>query len=137
MAAFVPKPIEEYHVKRGKEVERLKRLNPEAPVEELEKLINREIDFVASDKWQFHERFDQRQMTEYVIITMLSHALCEALINAILAIGLAENGATDLFSIIEKADFKNKWLVGPKSFYPEYEFPRGGGIHETLVSLVQ
>ena len=137
MASFKPKPIEQYHSARDEEVERLQILNPTASVESLLEHVNRNIEYIASEKWQFHECFDQRLMTEYVTVVMLSHSLCEALINAIIAIGLAEKGATDLFTLIENAEFKRKWLIGPKSFYPEYEFPVGTGIHQTLSLLVK
>jgi hypothetical protein len=66
---------------------------------------------------------------------VISHALCEALINAIMAIGLAKAGAPDLFPLIEKNEFKRKWLHGPKCFRPTYQFPHGTALHETLVNL--
>ena len=137
MASFIPKPAEDYKVRKDKEVGRLKILNPDAPLYELEAIVNGQFDVIASEQWQFHERFDQRHMTEYVIVSMLSQALCEALINAILAIGLSSKGIPDFFSIVEKTEFRKKWLIGPKCFYPGYEFPTGGGMHETLNSLVK
>jgi hypothetical protein len=135
MAAFVPKPKEEFRPRRDAEVERLRVLNPNTTVEELGALVDREFQHIASPDWQFHERFDQRHMTAHVTVIMLAHALSEALINAFLAIGLANAGSTELFSLLEKAEFKQKWLYGPQSFAPTYEFPTGTALHETLTML--
>lgn len=137
MAAFAPKAMEEFDSQRDAEVKRLCVLNPDAPVEELAALVDRQIQFRASHDWQFHERFEQRHMTEYVTIIMLAHSLSEALINAVLAIGLANADSTELFPLFEKADFKKKWLFGPKSFSPKYQFPHGTGLHQTLVMLAR
>lgn len=135
MVAFEPKPEEEFRPRRDAEVERLRVLNPNATVEQLSTLVDKQFQYIASPDWQFHERFDQRHMTEYVTVIVLAHALSEALINAFLAIGLANAGSPELFSILEKADFKQKWLYGPKSFAPTYEFPTGTALHETLTML--
>ncbi len=135
MAEFVPKPIDEYGSHREKEIERLRILNPDASVERLVASVDKQIQFLSSHDWQFHELFDQRHMIGYVDVIMLSYALCEALINAILAIGLANAESVELFPLFEKADFKKKWLFGPKSFSPTYRFPHGTGLHETLVML--
>src|SRR5207249_4736296 len=43
--------------------------------------------------------------------------------------------SVELFHVIEKAELRQKWLFGPKSFAPGYRFPRGTGIHETLTML--
>lgn len=134
MNAFVPRPIEEFSGGREEEIERLRVLNPDA-VEWVTAFVDRQIEFQASRDWQFHQCFDQRLMTEYVTVIMLSHALSEALINAVLAIGLARTESVELFPLLEKAEFKQKWLSGPKSFSPSYSFPRGSTLHETLTML--
>jgi hypothetical protein len=135
MDSFVPQPSVKFQAQRNAEVERLRLLNPDAPITELAEFVDRQMEFRASDRWQFHERFDRRLMSEYVAVIMLSQALSEALINAILAIGLAHTNSVEVFPLIEKAEFKQKWLVGPKCFAPDYKFPHGGGIHETLSML--
>ena len=135
MDAFVLKPIEQYKPQREAELERLRILNPDAPLEELAVLVAKQVDFVASAWWQFHVAFDERHMNEYVTVAFLAHALAEAVINAVLAIGLAGEERAELFPLLEKADFKDKWLVGPKAFAPQYTFPKGSGLHETLVML--
>jgi hypothetical protein len=135
MAVFTPRPIEEFEPYRKAEIERMQILNPDTPIGEITAFVENQIQYTSSHDWQFRERFDQRFMTEYVNVVMLSHSLCEALINAILVIGLANIESTELFLLLEKADFKQKWLYGPKSFSPSYQFPHGTGLHETLVML--
>ncbi len=135
MTAFAPRPKEEFRPRRDAEIERLRVLNPSATIEELSAYVDQQFQFIASPDWQFLERFDQRHMNEYVTVILLAHALSEALINAVLAIGLANANSAELFSILEKADFKKKWLYGPKSFCPTYEFPIGTALHETLTML--
>jgi len=137
MDSFTPRPLEEYRPKRDAEVDRLQVLNPDAPRAELEQLVDQQIQFTASPQWQFHERFDARHMSEYVSVVMISQALSEALINAVLAIGMTGAGIADAFSIIERAEFREKWVVGPMTFSPKYQFPRGSGLHETLIVLTQ
>jgi hypothetical protein len=41
---------------------------------------------------------------------MLSHALCEAAINAILALGLTQTNSQELFAGVEKKNIIYKWL---------------------------
>lgn len=135
MSKFTPKPMAHFDSYKNEEIKRLCQLNPNTHVSELEQLVQQQVDFLASAKMQFHEKFDQRHMSEYVAVVMLAHSLSEALINAVLAIGLAHIGSVELFPLIEKADFKQKWLVGPKTFEPAYTFPVGTALHETLIQL--
>ena len=135
MARFVPKPPEEFKPRRDAEIERMRLLNPDKTVEDLSAFVDGQFKFTTSPDWQFHERFEQRHMTEYVTVIMLAHALSEALINAVLAIGLANVGAQELFPLLERSEFRQKWLYGPKSFAPEYKFPVGTALHETMNML--
>src|SRR5712671_5578122 len=88
VAAFVPKPADEFRPRRDAEVERMRLLNPDKTVEDLSAFVDKQFEFTTSPQWQFHERFERRHMTQYVTVIMLAHALSEALINAVLAIGL-------------------------------------------------
>ncbi len=132
MASFVPKSVDEFAGHRTTELDRLRTVSPNIPAHNHEQFVDRQIALHARADMQFHRAFDERHMTEYVCTVMLAHALCEAFVNAVLAIGLARSGAAELFSLFERAELKQKWLVGPKSFAPTYVFPRGTGIHETL-----
>ncbi len=135
MNRFVPKPLANFTPHRDAELERMRALNPDMSMEQLTTYVDQQVRALASHDFQFHDRFDQRHMTEYVTVVMLSHALSEALINAILAIGLANAGAAELFPLLERSDFKQKWLSAPKSFATSYKFPHGTALYETLVLL--
>ncbi|MBL0171537.1 MAG: hypothetical protein IPP90_12535 [Gemmatimonadaceae bacterium] len=135
MDSFVPRPADDYQPKRDLELARLRVLNPDHDPDQLAAFVDKQTEFASSPTWQFHERFDARHMAEYVTVTVIAQALSEALINAVLAIGLANAGSADLFPLIERAEFKDKWLAGPKSFAPGFEFPKGSALHETLVAL--
>jgi hypothetical protein len=134
---FVPRPRTAYAEQEAAALARDIEANPHIPVEDLEANVKKEIDFLASNSWQVQELFEDRHMTEYVTVVLLSHGLCESLINAILAIGLAHAGIPDVFELLERSDIKNKWLHGPKSFKPSYVLPSGTGIYQTLVKLTR
>jgi hypothetical protein len=135
IAGFVPKPADEFRPRRDAEVERMRLLNPDKTVEDLSAFVDKQFKVTTSPQWQFHERFEQRHMTQYVTVIMLAHALAEALINAVLAIGLTSAGAHELFPLLERNEFRQKWLYGPKCFVPGYKFPIGTALNETLNTL--
>jgi hypothetical protein len=89
----------------------------------------------ASKRVQFADSFSTRFFSHYVTVALLSHALCEAVINAILAVGLTTAGSHALFPDLERKDLKEKWSVGPKSFSPSYRFDKGTSLFETLKEL--
>jgi len=135
IASFVPKPMNEFRSRRDAELERLCLLNPDKTLEEMSSFVDEQFKYMMSPEWQFRERFDRRHMTQYITVIVLSHALSEALINAVLAIGLANIGAQDIFPLLEKSEFRLKWLYAPKSFAPDYKFPVGTALNETLTML--
>ena len=137
MAGFVPEPRASFAPQRAAHLARIRALNPTASPEQLDAYVEKQLDAFASRDFQFFDRFDQRHMTEYVTVVILSHALSEALINAVLAIGLAQAGTSDLFPLLEKADFTKKWLLGAKSFAPAYTFPHDTALYESLVVLAR
>jgi len=42
------------------------------------------------------------------VVILLSHTLCEGLINTILSVGLSEVNMAELFSILDKVELKKK-----------------------------
>jgi hypothetical protein len=66
---------------------------------------------------------------------MLSHALCEAAINAILALGLTQINSQELFAGVEKKNIIYKWLDAPKILFLNYELPKGTALFGTLKYL--
>ncbi|MBL8510242.1 MAG: hypothetical protein JNM52_01235, partial [Betaproteobacteria bacterium] len=112
-------------------------LNPDAPLAELQDHADVQACGWSNPALQLHRAFGDRVMSEYVTVAFLSHALSEALINAVLAIGLVARGSSDLFALLERADIKEKWLIGPKSISSAYEFPKAGALYETLHHLTK
>jgi hypothetical protein len=135
--AFRPKTRGDYAEARLKELARLQGLNPEAPDDELLALIDGQIDAALIPGRQQATRFTDPIMAEYVTVAFLSHALCEAMINAVLAIGLAMEGAAEVFPLLERADIKEKWLCGPKAISPAYTLDKSSAIFQTLQHLTR
>ncbi len=137
MDSFVPRPLSDFDVERKRWAENTKRLNPHMTDEEIRMDVERRVESAGDAEWQFFGRFSDRFMTMYVTVTLLSQALCEAEINAILAIGLHENGLADQFKKIEMAGLKKKWREYPKLFCPKYELEEESGLYKTLDHLVE
>lgn len=102
MSRFVPKPSEAYDQLRRTEADRLRLLNPSIGEDALADLVESQVGYLSQPQWQFFDAFDSRHMAQYVSSVMLSHALCEAIINAILAIGLAHTKAVEVFQLLER-----------------------------------
>jgi hypothetical protein len=132
MRAFLPASPESFQPQGEIELARLRSLNPRIPDEVLKSFVARQIELRSDSDLQFHLRFEESFMTEYVSVVVLSHALCEALINAVLALGLVKTNSSRLFVVLEKASIKDKWIVCPRTFVPTYEFPKGTKLYETL-----
>lgn len=137
METFVPRPISDFEDERDKQIAHYRQLNPTLSDESLTDFVDKQIAFTASEHVQFHNLFSDRFMAEYVMVTLLSHALCEAVINAILAIGLAHSNSEALFSLIERAEIKEKWCIAPKCLLESYELPRHTALFETLDRLTK
>ncbi len=104
MASFVPRPLSDFDHERGSHFERVRELNPNMSNDEIDRYVERVIESSRSPEYQYIDRFSERVMTMYVTVTLLSQALCEAEINAILAVGFYENGLADQFAKLERAD---------------------------------
>ena len=134
---FEPRPLSSYSDYRSRELTRLRGLNPGATDDSLLEIIDRQIATFVDPNFQFHEKFSERLMAEYVTVAFLSHALCEAAINAILAIGLAQGKTYELFNLVERADIKEKWQYAPKILQASYELPRGSSMFGNLTYLTK
>lgn len=135
--AFVPRTVADFADYRKAELVRLKALNPTSSEERLLELIDSQIRAKADPGMQIWLRFSDRIMAEYVTVAFLAHALAESTINAILAIGLATSGAAEVFTLLERADIKEKWVTGPKAFHPLYSLPKTGALFQTLQHLTR
>jgi hypothetical protein len=130
-------PITDFSEYRESEVQRLQRLNPSSRDDELLRLIDGQIRAKSDPAWQFAMRFTDRVMAEYVTVAFLAHALAESVINTVLAVGLSTAGAHDVFSLLERADIKEKWCFGPKAFHAAYELPKGSTLFQSLQHLTR
>jgi hypothetical protein len=96
-----------------------------------------QIDFLSKTENQFLTLFQTRFKNLNIVAILLSHSLCEALINSILSIGLTNTNKADLYSILDKVEIKKKWLIGPKAIENSYSFPKSTAMYETLDKLVK
>lgn len=135
MDSFKFKPLSDFEIERFQLSAYFKKLNPDLSVEEINNIVEKRISPFASEDMQFNTRFSSRFKTINVTVTLLSQALCEAQINAILAAGLYDYGTPELFEDIQKESIKDKWVNGPKKFCPSYEFKKSSGLYETLQHL--
>lgn len=136
MDSFVPRTLSEFDDERKRRSESTRKLNPNMSDEEIRIDVERKIESSESAEWQFFTRFHNRIMTMDVTVALLAQALCEAEINAILAIGFLENGLADQFVKIEKADIRKKWLEHPKKFCLKYELDKDSELYRTLDHLI-
>jgi hypothetical protein len=136
MANFKPLPRSHFEVSQT-EKDRIRALNPMMSDAEVIAFFEPRITQMAMEQTQFSRAFSERYMIEKVSVTLLSHALCEATINTILAIGLAHSNTHGLFELLEKTQFIQKWLLGPMCFEPKYILPKDSNLYQGLVILCQ
>jgi len=137
MDAFEPRPAADFGDERDAMLKRLMAGNPGSTEASLAEIVDGQMAHRLDPGWQFHVRFMDKFMGEYVTVCMLSHALCEAAINAILAVGMASARSHELFKLIERADILDKWCIAPKSLEPGYQLPRNSALYETLRQLTK
>jgi len=135
MDKFQPLSQEEIKNERQKMWDYIRSQNPEASDENLNRFVDEQIMPGRSGKMQYFAQFLEPFAVQAIAITVLSHALVEATINAILALGLHRAGKSDLLAILEQANVKRKWTLGPKSFLPKYILPRSDVLFRELSTL--
>lgn len=133
---FAPLSLSEFDEEREKTAAKLMKLNPTMSSEEAHRKAANIISGNASPELQFFARFSARIMTLYVTVALLSQAVCEAEINAILAVGLYEAGNAEKFSKIERKNLLEKWEKYPKLICNEYELCKTSGLYESLAHLM-
>lgn len=135
MDSFLVRPLSDFEDTIKAKAEKLQTLNPAMSEQDAYEYSKREVSSAIAPGMQFWRQFSDRLMTMYVTVTLLSHALCEAEINAVLTTGLYMHGSVELFQEIQKKDIKEKWLDGPKLFCPTYSLKKGSAVFETLHHL--
>jgi hypothetical protein len=135
MNSFVPRPISDYSEEYEAQLKETRKNNPQATEEQITEWVKRDMSFFSSAWYQAFKLFYGRFEAEYATIIILSHALCEAIINMILALGLANKGTTHLFPMLERRDIQQKFRRGPKYFSPTYSLSPSSSIFQTLKYL--
>jgi hypothetical protein len=120
-----------FHYER--EFANLKKFNPEKSNIELESIIERQFQVYLDNKLLI--RYGNKLATEQTQIALLSHALCEAVINVFMEVGLNERGLHELFPIFEKQNIMDKWVIGPKLLVQNYNFPKDKSAYNVLTQL--
>ena len=133
---FIARPAEDFLPELERLEQHLRNLNPTASGESIRALVEGQHKMQSDPRIQFVDMFSSRHMVEYVTLLMLGHALCEALANAILALGLNSADNSELFTILESASLENKWCVAPKAIRRDYSLPKDSAVYETLKSLI-
>jgi hypothetical protein len=127
------KPLPESHFEE--EWNSKRHLNPYFSDDQWKKMVKKNTEFAAKYDKQFSFKFSDRFLSEYIQIVLLSHSLCEALINTILTVGLSNKDMEDMIDTVDRFDVKEKWTVCPKLFEPSYNLPKGKKPYQTLKKL--
>lgn len=135
MDDFQPLPLDAFQKQAEMMWAQMRPINPHMSDEDLQHYINEQISSGFSSSWQFVNRFLERYVSERVSIIVLASAFAEALINAILAIGLVSTKKKEVFALLEKATFMEKWVIGPKIFLPNYAFAKDRHLYCNLKNL--
>jgi hypothetical protein len=130
MDAFQALPIEDFGSQAEVMWSNMRPINPDKSDSELRGFIDEQIALRSSAEWQRINRFSEPFVSERVSITVLSHAFAEALINAILVIGLESTKKRDLFVLLEQANVKDKWTLGPPKLSTRICFRKVGSAFQ-------
>ncbi|HBC41602.1 MAG TPA: hypothetical protein DCZ88_06845 [Pseudanabaena sp.] len=133
---FVPRPLTDYEEERRKKIKYYRDLNPSHTDEMITELADQDITFVALERVQFIDQFENRVMTHHIMVVLLSQALCEAAINTILTIGFTATNNNNCIGLLKTAKIQDKWNIFPKIISSSYEFQKGTGLDETLTYLI-
>ena len=121
MKSFVPRPRSDFAQKEdmlfNKYLEEQKYLlnnysEEEKPgiIEAFRSQAHIQTNYSSTPENQFLTLFQNRFKNLNIVVILLSHTLCEALINSILSVGLTNANTAEMFSILDKVEFKKKWL---------------------------
>lgn len=135
MDEFQPRPPEAFEKRATLMWAQMRPINPDKSDADLRSYIDKQVALIYSPEWQRFYRFSEPYVSESVAIAVLAHAFAEALINAVLAIGLVNTKTQDLFTLVEQANVKEKWTVGPKLFVPGYAFAKSSRLFGDLTVL--
>lgn len=135
---FVPETREMVHQRLRESYMSMRRPDdgPTDEDEDLEGFLNEQADALSEHGFQIREFVRERFAAEYTVITTMSAALIEAVINVTLQYGLASTNREDLFHVVDKWTVLEKWQYGPSLFYPAYDLPKDGLLWGLMTELV-
>jgi hypothetical protein len=111
--------------------------NPHLKVADLEAFVDGQVEALTEARHAFMRKFSAPFMNLGVPIILLSSALAEALINALVATGLIMTGRSDLFSMFDRMEIREKWRLGPKLFTDAVKLDYGSHLFCRLKDLVE
>jgi hypothetical protein len=113
-------------------------LNRHMSQAERDSVFRKTISELRAKKFGVEMELHTKLLSSLVSTLLLSHALCEALINSFLTIGFCSRGAPDLAAAaINNCKFLDKWTDAPKAFNESYKLNKGGSLYETLKKLTE
>jgi hypothetical protein len=75
-------------------------------------------------------------MVRAIPVILLSHALAEALINSLMAVGLVRSGGVKMFAIFDRMNLKEKWHLGPSLINSSLTVNFGSNLFGELQDLI-
>lgn len=108
-----------------------------ADIEDLEHFIECQFESLSELQFSYIRKFYTPFMNHAIPIVILSSALAEALINAIVATGLIETNKSKFFAIFDRLDLREKWRLGPSLFDENLDLDFGSHHFENLKRLLQ
>lgn len=134
--AFTPRSLDDFAAERERRLQHMLQLNPTSSVEDITHLVDQQFQFVSSPEYQVLNKFYNRWAAAHITLTTLSHALCEASINASLALLMAHRELAQTFPLVERSPLKKKWTLAPKLLEPSYELPADSVLVRDLSQLI-
>jgi hypothetical protein len=135
MDSFSPRPRDEIEQEHEIELKRFFTYNPHQTEEQIRTFFAKQLEMKLDTGIQLVNRFGNQFTAEVVGSIILAASLAEAVINAVLALGLSLCDNAELFELVDSAELKKKWLVGPRLFVPDYRLPKNGHLFETLTLM--
>ena len=133
MESFSPTPLTDEEKEQMKsEKDRMYSLNPGKDRAQIDTLV--EYQFAPDLQWQ--RTFGNRRNDSFMFIVFLSSTVIEAHINIYLSLRCISSNIQEMFEDIEKLDVLKKWILVPRLFVPDYAFPKGKTLYNTLKQLI-
>lgn len=135
VSQFKLKLRSDFEDEENRTFEKRRLLNPSSEESVIRDFVREQFDLMAKDHVQYANAFSDKVISVYIPTIVLCHAFCEALINAILAVGLQFSDNIEVFELLDKSNLKDKWELGPKTFLTNYVLKRSDHRYGQLSNL--